>query len=143
MKFSAELKRNIMFIILGTFLFGCIMLLVFFLLNRVSFSVILGAFIGCTAASINFVLLALSLQKALLSSKGFGKALAGVSYTFRNLMMLGIAILAIWLLKANPFALLIPYIFPRLSILVLQVTGLYNNKDLPAADEKGDEKDVR
>lgn len=141
MKLDGELKKNILFVVLGTFVLGGIMLLIFGLLGLFSSSVVLGTLIGCTTAGINFVLLAASLQKAVSSTKSAGKAFAGISYTFRNLMMLAIGLLSLWLLRVNAFALLIPYIFPRLSILVLQVTGLYKNNDLSTTKEDGEPKD--
>ncbi|WP_099205818.1 ATP synthase subunit I [Scatolibacter rhodanostii] len=127
MKFSKEIKRNILFITVGTFSLSTVMIIVFLIVGEFSLPVLWGAIIGSSLASLNFYLMTVTLHKVA-DSDGNGKAIAGISYTLRNVMMLVGAAVAIALLKVNPISFLIPYIFPRISIHLMQIWESHNSK---------------
>lgn len=126
MKFPKDIKRNILFVTIGSIILCALLLLVFVIIGQFNLSVLLGAILGTAITIGNFILLAWSLQKAVDKPES-GKGIAGVSYLLRNVLLLVLAILAIVLLKVNVIALLVPYIFPRIVILFLQITGKYQN----------------
>lgn len=124
MKFSRDVKWHIFLVSAGTIILGMLMVLVFLICGFFHFDVLLGAIIGCGAVIGNFLLMAYSLHKAADSGKK-GKGIAQLSFGVRNLLLLLIAALSIALLHVNPIALIVPYVFPRIVILVMQITGLY------------------
>lgn len=126
-KFTQEVKKNILWVSVGSIILCGIVLLVALLIGQFTTSVLVGALIGTFITIANFILLAFSLQKAVDKPES-GKGIAGISYFLRNLMLLLLSIAAILFLKVNVIALLIPYIFPRIVILVLQATGKYQQE---------------
>lgn len=136
MQFSKEIRRDIVFVSVGTVVLCGIMLGVFALSGRFSLAVLWGGLIGGTFAALNFFVLAFSLQKAV-DSPSRGKGIAAVSYSFRTLLLMVASVLVIVFLKVNAIALVIPYVFPRLVILFMQVTGLYKKEPIDNLEEGG------
>ncbi len=137
MHFSKDTTRYIFLIIIGVLSLSGGVVGIFAVLGKLTFSVLLGSVIGSILAILNFFLLALSLEKAVQSSSEKSKGIVMVSYNVRMLLLMIITILAIVFLKANPFTILIPYIFPRITILLLQITGTYRDKKNVDADGGG------
>ena len=134
-KFNREVKSNILTVTGTTFLLAAVMVLIFALAGYYNTAVLWGAVIGSTLASLNFFLMALTLQKVA-DSKKSGKAAAGLSYVLRNLMLLLGAAVAIVFLKVNPAAFLLPYIFPRVAIMFIQIK--LSNKNSSSKKERDD-----
>jgi ATP synthase I chain. len=121
MKFSADVKKHILQVSGISLGLSTIMVGVFALLGQFTVSVLWGALCGCFLACFNFFLLAVTVTKAL-GQEERGKAMASISYMARSLMMLVGGVVAVAYLKFNPIALVIPYIFPRISITIIQMT---------------------
>lgn len=121
MHFTTDIKTYIKKIGIGTVFLGALFALIFFLLGSLNLASVLGIVIGCFIAFFNFFLLALTLQKALRSETN-AKALVSLSYTGRILFQMGLAIIAIVFLQVNPISVLVPLIFPRITIFYLQIT---------------------
>lgn len=131
---NKELKKTIALISLGTVVLGAVLILIFYLVGAYQPSVLLGTICGCILAILNIVLLMLFLQKAV-HSDGYTKAIVGVSYLLRMLLLIGGALCAILLLKANPLSVIIPLIFPRIVMAILQLSGQYPVKNRANTDE--------
>lgn len=141
-------------IALGTGVLSLLMIAVFLIIRQFDYTVILGALIGNLMAVGNFFLLALSVQKAAEQMNGvkldpLPEPVEGeeekeipvspearqasrkmqLSYTLR---LLGIAVLAIIAIKLpcfNSLAALIPLLFPRIVIFIM---NLIPNKEREA-----------
>ena len=133
MKLAPSIKKETGHIALGVLAGDAIMLVVFALLKRLDYTVVLGAVLGSAAAIGNFLLMAINLQKAM-EDPDRAKLLVQRSYTQR---MLGMVIVMIAGFAAPCFhvvAVVIPFLLPSVTIKVMQLLGMYNPK------EKGGEK---
>lgn len=107
-----------------------VMLVVYAVLGRFALSVVLGGLVGAAYAVFNFFMLGMTVQKAM-RLREENEALATMqlrsSYSMRMIGMLIVAIVAFALPFVDGLACIIPMVFPRLTILILQLTG--NIKD--------------
>lgn len=123
----------------GVLGFSAVMELVFVLLRRWDLTVLWGNLLGGGWAVLNFFLLGLTVQKmadepdpkrAKLKQQG--------SYSGRMLLTLGMIILAVQAPVFSWPAAVIPLLFPRLTILVMQMLGMYK-PDKNTSQKGGDE----
>lgn len=139
MRVQEATRRETGHIALGVLAFSAVMHLVFLALGRWSLGVLWGNLMGGGFAVLNFFLLGLTVQ-VIAGEKDEKRAklkLQG-SYTLRMLLTLGIIVLAIKLPFVTWPAAVVPLFFPRLTILAMQMLGMYQ----PAAkssQEGGDE----
>lgn len=117
-----ETKR----IAVGVFSMLAIMLVVYAALGRFSLAVVLGGLIGALYAVLNFLLLGMTVQKVADMREG-NEELARMqmksSYNMRMVIMILLIVVAFALPFVDGLACMIPMLFPRLTILVLQLTG--------------------
>lgn len=117
-----ETKR----IAVGVFSMLAIMLVVYAALGRFSLAVLLGGLIGALYAVLNFLLLGMTVQKVAEMREG-NEELARMqmksSYNMRMVIMILLIVVAFALPFVDGLACMIPMLFPRLTILVLQLTG--------------------
>lgn len=101
------------------------MLAAFALLGRFTWQVLSGALLGGAAAVFNFYYLCRSVQRAAASDETTARLVMRSSYSRR--MLLTVAVLAAGFIAPcfHWLATLIPLLLPRLTILVLQITGAY------------------
>ena len=122
-----ETKR----IAVGVFSMLAIMLVVYAALGRFSLAVVLGGLIGALYAVLNFLLLGMTVQKVAEMREG-NEELARMqmksSYNMRMVIMILLIVVAFALPFVDGLACMIPMLFPRLTILVLQLTGKIKNE---------------
>ena len=135
MKLQKESRTTLLRLACGTLVGAALMLLVFALLGKLSRSVVIGALVGVCATVLHFYLLCICVQKAV--TKGDrAKAYMQSTLALRNMLLLGIMIAGITLLETQPVATILPALFPRITIFVLQLTGAYR----PEATTEGEEE---
>lgn len=117
-----ETKR----IAVGVFSMLAIMLIVYAAMGRFSLAVVLGGLIGALYAVLNFLLLGMTVQKVA-DMREENEELARMqmksSYNMRMVIMILLIVVAFALPFVDGLACMIPMLFPRLTILVLQLTG--------------------
>ena len=117
-----ETKR----IAVGVFSMLAIMLVVYAALGRFSLAVVLGGLIGALYAVLNFLLLGMTVQKVA-DMREENEELARMhmksSYNMRMVIMILLIVVAFALPFVDGLACMIPMLFPRLTIFVLQLTG--------------------
>ena len=117
-----ETKR----IAVGVFSMLAIMLVVYAALGCFSLAVVLGGLIGALYAVLNFLLLGMTVQKVAEMREG-NEELARMqmksSYNMRMVIMILLIVVAFALPFVDGLACMIPMLFPRLTILVLLLTG--------------------
>ena len=117
-----ETKR----IAVGVFSMLAIMLVVYAALGCFSLAVVLGGLIGALYAVLNFLLLGMTVQKVAEMREG-NEELARMqmksSYNMRMVIMILLIVVAFALPFVDGLACMIPMLFPRLTIFVLQLTG--------------------
>ena len=113
-------------IAVGVFSMLAIMLVVYAAMGRFSLAVVLGGLIGSLYAVLNFLLLGMTVQKVAEMREG-NEELARMqmksSYNMRMVIMILLIVVAFALPFVDGLACMIPMLFPRLTILVLQLTG--------------------
>lgn len=121
-----ETKR----IAIGEAILLAVMLAVYAALGRFGLPVVLGGLVGSAYAVFNFFMLGMTVQKAV-ALREENEALATMqlrsSYHMRMIGMVLVSVVAFVLPFVDGLACVIPMVFPRLTILALQLTG--NIKD--------------
>ena len=155
MKIEPTVRKETLRIAKGTAILSVIMVLVFALLKKFDYTVLLGALLGTCTAVLNFFLLGLSVQKAADMMKGVemppepeedengeqppappppaevtqAKQRMQLSYTGRMIMQGAVGILALSLPCFHAVATVLPLLFPRLMI---HLWNLQQNKQKEA-----------
>jgi len=126
MKVQETVKKETMHIAVGTLLLTAVMLLVFFVLGRLDQPVVLGALLGGGFAILNFFVLGLSVQKSVASGNVTrGKLMMTLSYSLRMLAMMGVVVLGLAMPYFSWVTVVLPQLFPRLTIAGMQLLGMY------------------
>ena len=139
MQVQQATRRETGHIALGVLVFSAVMELVFLAICRWEAGVLWGNLLGGGFAIGNFFFLGLTVQAIAGESdeKRARLKLQG-SYSLRMLLTLGVIVLAV---KVPLFiwpAAVIPLLFPRLTILAMQMMGMYKPKQ-NSSQEGGDE----
>lgn len=134
-KIAPAVKKETTHIALGTSIGVVIMLIVFAVLHRFNAGVLVSALIGGALAVMNFFALGITVQKI---SEGQteerGRKWMQFSYNMRMLVMVVWLIVAMAVPFLNWVAAAIPMLMPRLTIAVMQITGMYK-KEKPEDSE--------
>lgn len=139
MRVQEATRRETGHILLGTLAFSAVMELVFWAIGRWELSVLWGNLLGACWAVLNFFLLGLTVQKiAGESDQKRAKLKLQGSYSLRMLVTLLVIALAIKLPFVTWPAAVIPLLFPRLTILAMRLTGMYE-PEKKISQEGGDE----
>ena len=141
MQVQQATRRETAHIALGVLAFSAVMELVFFAIGRWEAGVLWGNLLGGGFAIVNFFFLALTVQTiAAEDNETRAKLKLQGSYSLRMLLTLGVIVLAV---KAPVFtwpAAVIPLFFPRLTILAMQLMGIY--KPEKKSSQKGGDEPV-
>ena len=142
MKLQPESKKELLRIACGVSLCTAVMWVVFAALHLVGwvvfdYRVLLGGIIGALVAIGNFAGICLMVQKVIdEQDEKRRKAQLQASYNIRMLIQAVWVIVAIGAPCFQPFAGILPLLFPRITIYYLQITGKY--KPLAAPQEPVD-----
>ena len=143
MRVQDATKKETLHIAVGVFGFSAVMELVFLILCRWDLSVLWGNLLGGGWAVLNFFLLGLTVQGMVADpDEKRGKAKLQLSYSLRMLATIGVAVAAIQLPVVNWVAAVIPLFFPRLTILAMQLLGMYKPEKKEPDDVKGGDETV-
>ena len=118
-KFSKEMLKNIRNVSVGVIILTAVMILVFAVIGKFDMPVLWGALLGCGFTIFNFFLLSISVQNAVTKSEKGAQGAMGVSYMIRLALTAAMVILAIKMPVFNYVAAVIPLVFPRLIIMIL------------------------
>lgn len=119
-------RRETKRIAIGQMVFFVIMLIVYGVLGRFSLAVLLGGLIGSAYAVLNFFMLGMTVQKVAAmqpENAELARMQMKSSYNSRMVGMLLVTVLCFALPFVDGLSALIPLMFPRLTILILQITG--------------------
>ena len=137
MRIDETVRRETGSISLWVLILSVIMEAVFLVIGAWKPDVLWGNLIGAAAAVMNYALLAWTVTRIVnAGATDQLKQKMHASKSLRQLLMLLVCVLAIALLKTNPFATLIPLLFPRIALAVRQAK---QGKEPSAAEDDGDE----
>ena len=141
MRVQEATRRETCHIALGVLVFSVVMQGVFWAIGRWEWGVLWANLLGGGYAVLNFFLLGLTVQKiAAETDEKKAKLKLQGSYTLRMLGTLAVIVIAV---KVPCFvwpAAVIPLLFPRLTILAMQIMGMYKPDKKTA--EKGEDERV-
>lgn len=121
------MKKDILQVVAGTAALCVVMDIVFLLIGRFDITVFWGTLLGFACTSLNFCFLALAVVK----SVGKGKAAGGYIGSSYLLRLFFIGVVVVFSIKSpycNYIATVIPLLFPRVIITVLQGIMKWKNK---------------
>ncbi len=122
MKIDKNVRKETIYVAIGTYGLSGVMLLVYLLISKFTFHVLWGALYGSTAAVLNFFFMAYSLQKAMETEVEENenkeqkvKLRVKSAYATRSLVLLISLIVPLVVGFVDIIALLIPLLFPQLT----------------------------
>ena len=96
-------------------------LLVFFILGFFDITVLYGGLLGSLVSFLNFFFLAVTVEMSVKKGKANAQGTMGISYMVRLLFIALAVVFAIKSSYINYVSAVIPLIFPRISILILNI----------------------
>ncbi len=118
MKIEPIVKRETLYILISSAVFSFIMNIVFLLLKKWTYCVLLGNLLGVTASVLNFFLMALTVQSAVKKEEKEMRDYVKLSQTLRNFMLIVFAAIGVLVPVFNTWAMLISLFFPRIAIFM-------------------------
>ncbi len=119
MKLDPTVKKETGYIFAVSAVLSVLQQAVFLVIGRWDITVLLGNLLGLIAAVGNFLLLGITVQKALTKSADDAKTFMRLSQTLRTVLLFAIALIGYLVPIFHVVALVIPYLFPRLAIAAL------------------------
>lgn len=118
-KIEPAVKHETKHIAIGEAVMCIIMVIVFALIGKFDYTVLLGSLLGGGFAVLNFFMMAMAVQKSVHRDlPEEAKLVIQNSYTRRLLLLVAVAIIGIKLPYFHWVAVLVPMVFPRITIAV-------------------------
>ncbi|MBR6581672.1 MAG: hypothetical protein IKK66_10285 [Ruminococcus sp.] len=118
-KIDETVMRETRYIAGITIILSVIMEAVFLIIGKWDYTVLLGNIFGGAVAIVNFLLMGITIQKAILKDEKEAATLMKLSQTLRNMMLLITCVIAIAIPFMNGVAAVIPLFFPRIAISLI------------------------
>lgn len=115
-KIDETVLKETKFIALSVLILSALMQAVFLIMGEWRLPVLWGNLLGGGFAVLNFLLMGLTVQKAVGLDEKEAKNTVKVSQAYRTLLMFGVAALGVTLSCFNDWATIIPLFFPRIAI---------------------------
>lgn len=115
-------RKETRFIAAVVLILSALMQVVFLILGKWDYTVILGNLLGAALAVGNFFLMALTVQKAVGLEEKDAKKKLQLSQQLRLIMMLVVCVIGGALSCFNTLAVLIPQFFPRIGVSIRGLT---------------------
>lgn len=117
-KIDPTVKKETLYIALVTLLLSILMQAIFLIIGIWNHTFIWGNVLGFLASVGNFLLMGLTVQKALSMEEKDAKKLVQVSQSGRLFMLLIVALIGNFIDIFNLFSVVIPFIFPRIAVMI-------------------------
>lgn len=131
-KIEKTVLKETRFVALWILIFSVFMEAVFLIINAWDYRVLLGNLLSGIIGVVNFLLLGITVQKAVNSGdEGEARRLMKSSQSIRLVMIFAVAVIGATVPVFNLWATLIPLLFPRLSMIIrgIQLKRSGGNKD--------------
>lgn len=117
-KIDRTVLRETKYIAAFVLVLSLLMQSVFLIAGIWNYTVLLGNILGFAAATGNFLLMGITVQKAVEKEEKEAKSLMKLSQSLRLLMMFVIALIGYLLPLFNTVTVIIPFLFPRIAIAI-------------------------
>jgi hypothetical protein len=115
-KIDKTVLKETGYIAIWVVIFSVIMEAVFLIINQWDYTVLLGNLLSITAAILNFLLMGITVQKAVVKEEKDAKSTMKMSQNLRILGLFVVAVIGAALPCFNTYAVLIPLLFPRIAV---------------------------
>ena len=115
-KIDETVRKETVYIALVTLILSMLMQSVFLIFHRWDYTVLLGNLLGFAAGVLNFFLMGLTVQKAVLLDEEAAKNKVQISQMLRMVMLIAFAVIAGVFKCFNLIAFVITLLFPRIAI---------------------------
>ena len=140
MKLDPTVKKETLYIASWTVILALLMHAVFLLLGKWTLPVLFGSLLSVSAGILNFLLLGVSVQKAVaMADAKEAKTSLRLSWLLRTLFLFGVAVLGAVLPVFDIWATVIPLFFPRIAMLLRPLFP--KNAPTSASEDGGKEAD--
>jgi hypothetical protein len=120
-KIDPVVVKETIYIALFSFISSVLFQAIFLIIGKWNYTILLGNILGYCAAVGNFLILGLSVQKAVELDEKDAKARLKISQSFRMLFLFIIAIIGYVVPVFSTLAVVIPYLFPSIAIALRPV----------------------
>ena len=117
-KIDPIVLKETIYIFAFTVIFSMLMQAVFLIVKAWNYTVLLGNILGIIAATLNFLLMGITVQNAVTKDEKNAKNLMKLSQTGRLFMMFGFALVGYLVPVFNAIAVVVPFLFPRIAIML-------------------------
>ncbi len=114
-KIDPTVIKETKYITVWVLILSALMQAVFLVISKWDYTVLLGNILSAAAAILNFLLMGITVQKALGMEEKEAKSLVKTSQIYRNLMVLVFAVIGV--VFFNVWASVIPLLFARIAIM--------------------------
>ena len=121
MKIDNTVKRETRYVALCALGLSVIMELVFIIIGKWSYKVLLGNILGAGVAVLNFFLMGLTVQEAVTLSEKEARDKMKLSMTLRSFLLMATAVVGLLVPCFDPVATIVPLFFVRIAIAVRPV----------------------
>ena len=118
LKLNDTVKKETVYIATWVLILSAVMESVFLCLGKWDYTVLLGNLLGGLAGVLNFLLLGITVQKAVTKDEKDAKTFMKGSQSLRTFMLFVIAAIGALLNIFNTWSTLIPLLFPRIAIAI-------------------------
>lgn len=117
-KVDKVVLKETKYIALWVIIFSLIMEAVFLIINKWDYTVLLGNLLSGAVGVLNFFLMGLGVQKAVMQEEKEAKQTMKVSNLLRMFLIFVTVVVGVTVSVFNNWAVIIPIFFPRISILL-------------------------
>ncbi len=117
-KIDPTVKKETVYIAVFVVIFSALMQSVFLMIGKWSLEVLFGNLLGAFAATVNFLLMGLTVQSSLEKEEKDAKNLIRLSQTGRLFMLFGVALIGYLIPVFNIVATVLPFLFPRIAVML-------------------------
>ena len=118
LKVDKTVLKETKYIAAVTVILSVLLQAVFLIIHKWNYTVLLGNVLGAAAATGNFFLMGLTVQRAVRLDEKEAKTLMKSSQTLRNFGLFVIGMIGVLLSVFNTVTVLVPLFFPRCAILL-------------------------
>lgn len=118
LKVDKTVLKETKYIAAVTVILSVLLQAVFLIIHKWNYTVLLGNVLGAAAATGNFFLMGITVQRAVRLDEKEAKTLMKSSQTLRNFGLFVIGMIGVLLSVFNTVTVLVPLFFPRFAILL-------------------------
>ena len=115
-KLDPTVKKETGYIGAWVIIFSAILQAVFLVIGKWNYTVLLGNLLSGATAIFNFLLMGITVQKAVLKEEKEAKTAIKASQALRTFLLFAVAALGVLLPCFNTWTVIIPLLFPRIAI---------------------------